>query len=73
MPRQTITAMWMADTRAWTNLWHLALDAVYRHERLFIEPTDGKSYRVYMLVSDNKFLRVYCVIVKVYLKSLEQS
>ena len=34
---------------------------------------EGKPYRVYMMASANKFLRIYYPTVKVYLESLEQS
>ena len=34
---------------------------------------EGKPYRVYMMASANKFLRIYYAIVKAYLESLEQS
>lgn len=33
---------------------------------------EGKPYRVYMMVSANKFLRIYYASVKAYLESLEQ-
>ena len=33
---------------------------------------DGKPYRVYMMASANKFLRIYYAKVKAYLESLEQ-
>ena len=33
--------------------------------------TDGKPYRVYMMASANKFLRIYYAAVKQYLDSLE--
>ena len=33
---------------------------------------EGKPYRVYMMASANKFLRIYYVTVKSYLESLEQ-
>ena len=33
---------------------------------------DGKPYRVYMMASANKFLRIYYATVKAYLESLEQ-
>ncbi len=33
---------------------------------------EGKSYRVYMMASANKFLRIYYATVKAYLESLEQ-
>ena len=32
---------------------------------------EGKPYRVYMMASANKFLRIYYATVKVYLESLE--
>ena len=32
---------------------------------------EGKPYRVYMMASANKFLRIYCATVKAYLESLE--
>ena len=34
--------------------------------------TEGKPYRVYMMASANKFLRIYYATVKAYLESLEQ-
>ena len=33
--------------------------------------TEGKPYRVYMMASANKFLRIYCTTVKQHLDSLE--
>lgn len=33
---------------------------------------EGKPYRVYMMASANKFLRIYYATVKAYLESLEQ-
>ena len=35
--------------------------------------TEGKPYRVYMMASANKFLRIYYATVKGYLESLEQA
>lgn len=35
--------------------------------------TEGKPYRVYMMASANKFLRIYYATVKAYLESLEQT
>ena len=35
--------------------------------------TEGKPYRVYMMASANKFLRIYCASVKAYLDSLEHA
>ena len=35
--------------------------------------SEGKPYRVYMMVSANKFLRIYYATVKAYLDSLEQN
>ena len=35
--------------------------------------TEGKPYRVYMMASANKFLRIYYATVKAYLKSLEHT
>ena len=35
--------------------------------------TEGKPYRVYMMVSANKFLRIYYATVKAYLESLEHT
>lgn len=34
--------------------------------------SEGKPYRVYMMASANKFLRIYYATVKAYLESLEQ-
>ena len=34
---------------------------------------EGKPYRVYMMASANKFLRIYYATVKAYLESLEQT
>ena len=34
--------------------------------------TEGKPYRIYMMASANKFLRIYYASVKAYLESLEQ-
>ena len=34
---------------------------------------EGKPYRVYMMASANKFLRIYYATVKAYLKSLEHT
>ena len=34
---------------------------------------EGKPYRVYMMASANKFLRIYYATVKAYLESLEQA
>ena len=34
--------------------------------------SEGKSYRVYMMASANKFLWIYYVTVKAYLNTLEQ-
>lgn len=34
---------------------------------------EGKPYRVYMMASANKFLRIYYATVKAYLETLEQS
>ena len=34
--------------------------------------TEGKPYRVYMMASANKFLRIYYATVKAYLESLDQ-
>lgn len=34
--------------------------------------TEGKPYRVYMMASANKFLRIYYATVKTYLQSLQQ-
>ena len=34
---------------------------------------EGKPYRVYMMASANKFLRIYYATVKAYLDSLEQA
>ena len=34
---------------------------------------DGKPYRVYMMTSANKFLRIYYATVKAYLESLEHT
>ena len=33
---------------------------------------EGKLYRIYMMASANKFLRIYYATVKAYLESLEQ-
>ena len=33
---------------------------------------EGKPYRVYMMASANKFLRIYYATVKAYLETLEQ-
>lgn len=33
---------------------------------------EGKPYRVYMMASANKFLRIYYATAKAYLESLEQ-
>ena len=33
---------------------------------------EGKPYRVYMMASANKFLRIYYAAVKAYLNKLEQ-
>ena len=33
---------------------------------------EGNPYRVYMMASANKFLRIYYATVKAYLESLEQ-
>ena len=33
---------------------------------------EGKPYRVYMMASANKFLRIYYAIVKGYLEALDQ-
>ena len=35
--------------------------------------TEGKPYRVYMMASANKFLRIYYASVKAYLNSLEHD
>ena len=35
--------------------------------------SEGKPYRVYMMASANKFLRIYYATVKAYLDSLEQN
>lgn len=35
--------------------------------------TEGKPYRVYMMASANKFLRIYYASVKAYLDSLEHA
>ena len=35
--------------------------------------SEGKPYRVYMMASANKFLRIYYATVKKYLDSLEES
>ena len=35
--------------------------------------TEGKPYRVYMMASANKFLRIYYATVKIYLESLEHT
>ena len=34
---------------------------------------EGKPYRVYMMASANKFLRIYYASVKAYLDSLEHA
>ena len=34
---------------------------------------EGKPYKVYMMASANKFLRVYYATVKAYLDRLEQA
>ncbi len=34
---------------------------------------EGTPYRVYMMVSANKFLRIYYATVKAYLESLEHT
>lgn len=34
---------------------------------------EGKPYRVYIMASANKFLRIYYATVKAYLDSLEQD
>ena len=34
--------------------------------------SEGKPYRVYMMASANKFLRIYYATVKAYLETLEQ-
>ena len=34
---------------------------------------EGKPYRVYMMASTNKFLRIYYATVKAYLESLEHT
>ena len=34
---------------------------------------EGKLYRVYMMASANKFLRIYYATVKAYLESLEHT
>ena len=34
--------------------------------------TEGRPYRVYMMASANKFLRIYYAIVKAYLDALDQ-
>ena len=34
--------------------------------------SEGKPYRVYMMASANKFLRIYYATVNAYLESLEQ-
>lgn len=35
--------------------------------------SEGKPYRVYMMASANKFLRIYYATVKAHLNSLEQA
>ena len=35
--------------------------------------SEGKSYRVYMMASSNKFLHIYYATVKAYLNSLKQD
>ena len=35
--------------------------------------SEGKPYRVYMMASANKFLRIYYASVKAYLESLEHD
>ena len=35
--------------------------------------SEGKPYRVYMMASANKFLRIYYASVKAYLDSLEHN
>ena len=35
--------------------------------------SEGKPYRVYMMASANKFLRIYYASVKAYLDSLEHD
>jgi hypothetical protein len=35
--------------------------------------SEGKPYRVYMIASANKFLRIYYASVKAYLDSLEHD
>ena len=34
---------------------------------------EGKPFRVYMMASANKFLRIYYATVKAYLESLEHT
>ena len=35
--------------------------------------SEGKPYKVYMMASANKFLRIYYVSVKAYLDSLDEA
>lgn len=35
--------------------------------------SEGSSYKVYMMASANKFLRIYYASVKAYLESLEHD
>ena len=34
---------------------------------------EGKTYKVYMMASANKFLRIYYATVKTYLEALEKA
>ena len=55
--------------------------SIYLQRSLLNEPvylfmdkkrSEGEPYRVYMMASANKFLRIYYATVKAYLESLEQ-
>ena len=46
---------------------------VARSNSKVLKDSEGKPYRVYMMASANKFLRIYYASVKAYLDSLEHN
>lgn len=71
-----------ANSRAWkgrfcarTAGWFfVSQKAQFTHFRFMDKKrAEGKPYRVYMMASANKFLRIYYATVKAYLESLEHT
>ena len=61
-----------ADTAAAVSYTHLDVYKRQVYQFMDRKRAEGKPFRVYMMASANKFLRIYYATVKAYLESLEQ-